>query len=208
MRYRVAAAAVLAAVAVLCALGALDALGWRDAVPDEELPSARLPDDPVGRALELEDDVAFRRAVRAFRAAENARSGFDPDTGFDFDNGERHARARAIAAGALGGVATDGEARLASRAHDLLGVLAVGAGPGSPFAIRTGPGLPLFGPAEAALASFRAAIAADGSNTAAKENLELLLRRGVARGVRPAPGGGPGSRGGRGAGASPPGFGY
>ena len=201
MRYRVAAAAILAAVAVVAALGAIDALGWRGAVPDGEAPSSLLPGDPVAHALGLEDDAAFARAARAFRAADGAPRGFD--------NGNRRARARAVAAGALAGVAAEGDARLASQAHDLLGVLAAVAGKGSPpFAVRTGLGLAPFEPVEAARASFLAAIAADGANRAAKENLELLLRHGGTRGVRRAPGGGPGSRGGRGAGASAPGFGY
>jgi hypothetical protein len=193
MRYRAATAAVLVVVCVVAAAGAVDAMRWSDAVHDVETPATLLPGDPVGDSLGLGDDVAFARAARAFHAAERQPVGFD--------NGERRARARAVAAGGLSDVAAEGEGRLASRAHDLLGVLALGsAGRASPFAV-----VPTF---ESALGSFRAAIVADDANTAAKSNLELLLRQSAARGRRPEPGRGSGSRGGRGAGASPAGAGY
>jgi hypothetical protein len=196
MRYRIAAAAVLVALSALAAAGAIDALRWSDAVDDVKTPSTLLPRDPVGRALGLDDDVAFAQAARAFRAAERAPQGFA--------NRERLARARAVAAGRLGGVTAEGEARLASRAHDLLGILALGAGLAFPYLQPFGapPG------GHASLTSFQAAVRADASNTAAKENLELFLRQNAARGMRPGAGGGSGSRGGRGAGSSFPGFGY
>ena len=196
MRYRIAAAAVLATLSALAAGGAIDALRWSDAVKDVEIPATLLPGDPVGRALVLDDDVAFARAALAFHAAERAPRGFA--------NRERLARARAVAAGRLGDGTADGEPRLASRAHDLLGILALGAGLAFPYLQPFGapPG------AEASLASFQAAVRADGSNRAAKENLELFLRQNAARGMRPGAGGGSGSRGGRGAGSSFPGFGY
>ena len=65
------AAAACVALAAVAALGALDARSWRDAAGrvDGRVPATRLPGDPVGRALGLEDDLAYRRALRAFAAA-------------------------------------------------------------------------------------------------------------------------------------------
>jgi len=108
MRWMLVAAAACVALAAVAVVGALDARSWRDAArrDDGRVPATRLPADPVGRALGLEDDLAYRRALRAFAAA---RAG---------------ARATAVVAVA----AESGDPRLVSRANDLLGVLAVRSG--------------------------------------------------------------------------------
>jgi len=184
VRAKLVATALCLALAVVAALGAADARSWRDAADraDGRIPATRLPDDPVGRFLGHDDDLAFRRAVRAFTAAE-----YIP---FGFGGNESRANARARAAGSLAAVAENGTPGLASRANDLLGVLAA-----------------TDGIVDAALGRFQSAIVADPTNVNAKRNLEKLLRILVVVGIRIPPGGrAPGGL--SGAGSSPPGTGY
>jgi hypothetical protein len=179
------AAAACVALAAVAAVGALDARSWRDAArrDDGRVPATRLPADPVGRALGLEDDLAYRRALRAFAAAPRATRGFY--------NGEAAARAVARATAGVAVAAESGDPRLVSRANDLLGVLAVRSGA-----------------VDAALGRFQDAIHADAENVNAKRNLETLVRILVDFGIRSGATAGSGPRGGRGAGASLPGTGY
>ena len=153
MSAKLVATALCLAVAAVAALGAADARSWRDAADREDgrSPATRLPDDPVGRFLALDDDLAFRRAVRAFAAAE-----YIP---FGPNQSDSRASALARAAGALAAVVESGEPRLASRANDLLGVLAAERGS-----------------VDLALGRFQSAIVADPTNVNAKRNLEKLLR--------------------------------
>jgi len=184
MKARLAATALCLALATVAALGVADARSWRDAAgrQDGRSPDIRLPEDPVGGFLGLEDDLAFRRAVRAFTAAEYIPFGLDAN--------DSRASARARAAGALAAVTESAEPRLASRANDLLGVLAA-----------------TEGSVDVALGRFQAAIVADPTNVNAKRNLEMLLRILVVAPIRVPPGGrGPGGL--RGTGSSPPGTGY
>ena len=185
MRWMLVAAAACVALAAVAVVGALDARSWRDAArrDDGRVPATRLPADPVGRALGLEDDLAYRRALRAFAAAPPATRGFD--------NGEAAARAVARATAAVAVAAESGDPRLVSRANDLLGVLAVRSGA-----------------VDAALGRFQDAIHADAQNVNAKRNLETLVRILVDFGIRSGATAGSGPRGGRGAGASPAGTGY
>jgi hypothetical protein len=200
---RVALAVLLAAAAVVAALGALDARAWdrtlaRDDATFADTPlrarwdaGTRLPGDPARAALALDDDLALRRAVRSFLALDAVPRGID--------NGELRGRARAVAQIALADVASNGSPEQSSQANDLLGVIAAGGGRVAGVTA-----------AERARAAFEAAVRADPSNVAAKYNLELVVRRMRARGVReePGKGSGPGSRGRRGAGAGTPGRGY
>ena len=184
MRVRLVASALCLVLAAVAALAAADARSWRDAAgrADGRSPATRVPGDPVGGFLALDDDLAFRRAVRAYIAAE-----YIP---FGVNDNDSWAAARARSAAALAVVAERSEPRLASRAHDLLGVLAA-----NDFSV------------DQALERFRSAIVADPTNVNAKRNLETLLRAIAAVGVRIPPGGfGPGGR--RGTGFSPPGTGY
>jgi hypothetical protein len=200
---RIAFAAVLAVAAVVAALGALDARAWertlaRDDAAFGETPlrvrwdaATRLPGDPARAALALDDDLALRRAVRSFLALDAVPRGVD--------NGDLRGRARAVAQLALADVASNGSPTQSSQANDLLGVIAAGGGRVAGVSAS-----------ERARAAFEAAVRADPSNVAAKYNLELVVRRMRARGVReePGKGSGPGSRGRRGAGAGTPGRGY
>jgi hypothetical protein len=192
------AAGAIALVAVLFALSAHDTHAWERGLADGDAAYATQPvaarwragtwlaGDPAGDVLQTADDIALRRAVQAFVVA--------ADVGRGFDNGERRSRLRARADVALSGVVATGSPTAASQAANLAGVLAETAGSGG----------------ERGRASFEAAVRADPANTDAAFNLELLLRRARATGVREGPGTGTGTRGSaeRGAGSGTPGQGY
>jgi hypothetical protein len=198
------AVAVLVLLAAVLALAAHDALSWRSALTrgDARLASGHtgaqwrastlLPGDPTKSLLALGDDLALRRAVRAFLVAEATPRGFD--------NGVTQTRVRSGAEIGLSDLAARGPAAKASQAGDLLGVLVAKAGQ-------------VVGGVTAddrARAAFEAAVRRDPSNADAKYNLELLLRRTKATTTRQGPGSGAGAlaHGRRGAGAGTPGRGY
>jgi hypothetical protein len=200
----------LAAAAVaLIAAGALAALAhdldsWRASLAsgDAQLRAAPagahwaaspwLAGDPARDLLSVGDDLALRRAVRAFAVAAS--------TGRGFDNGETRSRIRSSAEVALSDVSARGSAAQASQASTLLGVLVASAG-------RVVGGVSAD---DRARSEFEAAVRADPSNVTAKYDLELLLRRTRATATRQGPGTGSGSRGSgkRGAGSGTPGRGY
>lgn len=198
------AVAVLVLLAAVLALAAHDALSWRSALSrgDARLASGNagaqwrastlLPSDPTKSLLALGDDLALRRAVRAFLVAEATPRGFD--------NGVTQTHVRSGAEIVLSDIAARGPVAKASQAGDLLGVLVVKAGQ-------------VVGGVTAddrARAAFEAAVRRDPSNVDAKYNLELLLRRTKATTTRQGPGSGAGAlaHGRRGAGAGTPGRGY
>jgi hypothetical protein len=198
------AVAVLVLLAAVLGIAAHDALSWRSALSrgDARLASGHagaqwrastlLPSDPTKSLLALGDDLALRRAVRAFLVAEATPRGFD--------NGVTQTRVRSAAEIFLSDLAARGPAAKASQAGDLLGVLVVKAGQ-------------VVGGVTAddrARAAFEAAVRRDPSNLDAKYNLELLLRRTKATTTRQGPGSGAGAlaHGRRGAGAGTPGRGY
>ena len=160
---------------------------WR---PDERVPFA-IGRDTVG----VEDDLDFREAVRALRAA----SLDDPvvsDPEVALGRNEAQARLEAI-------VAADSDAERRSRAAGLLGVLGL-----ARFVYETQDREQLL---SATVANLRLAIALDPGNDEAKYNLELAHQRSrglelteAAAGQNPAPGG----TGSKGAGAGEPGSGY
>ena len=198
------AVAVLVLLAAILAVAAHDALSWRSALSrgDARLNSGSataqwrastlLPGDPTRTVLALGDDLALRRAVRAFLVAEATPRGFD--------NGVDQTRVRSGAEIVLSDLAAQGAAANASQAGDLLGVLVAKAG-------RVTGGVTAD---DRARAAFEAAIRRDPSNVDAKYNLELLLRRTKATTTRQGPGSGSGAlaHGRRGAGAGTPGRGY
>ncbi len=198
------AVAVLVLIAAVLALAAHDALSWRSAVRggDQRLATAPanarwraaplLPGDPARALLALGDDLALRRGVRAFLVAEA--------TPYGFDNGVNQTRVRSGAEIVLSDLAANGSAANASQAGDLLGVLVAKAG-------RVTGGITAD---DRARSAFEAAVRRDPSNTDAKYNLELLLRRTKATTTRQGPGSGSGAlaHGRRGAGAGTPGRGY
>ena len=152
---------------------------------------------PLGaarRLLGVDADLAYREAFRLYRAASTAAPYYDNSV-------LRRAR-QAEAEIALARVEQADEGARASRAANLLGVLALN----SPAPIAVGQPDPV----DRALDEFRNAIRLDPGNQDAKFNLELLLHEIEARGQRSGESAGESGRaaGRRGAGASLPGQGY
>jgi hypothetical protein len=201
---RLLLAALLGIVAVVLALGAHDLLAWRSAFAHGDAtltahparahwsPATLLPRDPISSLFALGDDVQLRGAVRSFDIA--------IATGRGFDAGETQDRVRSAAEARLSDVTAEKSARQSSQAGDLLGVLVAAGG-----AVTGG-----LTADDRAQDAFDAAVRRDPSNTDAKYNLELLLRRTRATSTRHGPGNGAGTqgRGRRGAGAGTPGRGY
>jgi hypothetical protein len=170
---------------------------YRVAPEDPELWSAetRVPFPAAADVLGIEDDVAFRRALRALAAARLD----DPvisDPELAISRNEAQARLEAVVTG-------DGDHVTRSRAAGLLGVLGL-----SRFVSETEGRGPLL---SSTIASLQLAIDLDPENGEAKYNLESALQRGRgleltegSAGSDPAPGG----SGAKGAGASDPGSGY
>ncbi|HEV7642003.1 MAG TPA: hypothetical protein VGO39_14145 [Gaiellaceae bacterium] len=187
---RAGAALVLLVAAAFLAAVAVDAGRWQDG--HGERPKT-LAGGVAERVLGAGSDVALRRAVRRFVAAEQVPYGFD--------NGQAQARARAIAQAQLSDVAAAAPPRAASQADDLLGVLAWGS-------TRAPTGV--VDPADRAVNAFTDASRLDPANVDAEFNLELALRSLLSTGVRhgPSPSSGPRGTGHSGAGAGTPGQGY
>jgi hypothetical protein len=187
---RTAAALLLLVAAGLVTAVALDAGRW-------EHSRGERPGTLVGGVAEhllgAGSDVALRRAVRSFVAAERVPYGFD--------NGQAQARARALAQAQLADVAATASARAAAQADDLIGVLAWG-GTRAPTGVVD--------PADRAIGAFTDASRLDPGNVAAEFNLELALRSLESTGIRhgPSPSSGTRGTGHSGAGAGTPGQGY
>jgi hypothetical protein len=189
----VTAFAALVAAGLLIAI-AVDAGRWQHALRGNGVtPPPTLVGGVAGGLLATHDDIALRRAIRAFTQAESVPYGFD--------NGQAQGRAQALAQSRLADIASSGAPTQASQADDLLGVLAWG-GAKAP----TG----LVDPADRAVTAFTDAARLDPENAAARFNLEVALRALQATGVRrgPSPNSGPRGAGQKGAGAGTPGKGY
>jgi hypothetical protein len=198
----------IAATAVGLAAGAValarDVGSWEDALRAGDAVLSRSPGradweadpigprDPAGRLLGVGDDVELRQALRAYLVAEQAPHGFDL--------GERRARARSAAEVLLSDVAAANDGAPASQAANLMGILVH----------RTGRVADGTTAEDRSIAAFETAVHIDPGNPDPKFNLELMLRRARATGVREGPGAGSGPRGPgrRGAGAGTPGRGY
>ena len=188
-------------LAAVLALLAADVRSWRDTMRADDLrfqlsasseadwdTSTLLPSGVARSVLDVDDDRELRRGVAAFRAADRAR-------------GFARSRVRGAAEAALADVAASNDAPAhASQAFDLLGILAFSDSTSGRRAT----------PVERSLAAFDNAVRRDPGNTAAKYNLELLLRLLEAEGERRGPNTAPGPRGSgrRGAGTGTPGQGY
>lgn len=205
-RLRLASAVVLLALSAFAALLAADLRSWRSAVGRGDAlfaqrpaaarwsTSTLLPFDPALHALALGDQLALRRAARRFVAVAAEGNGLD--------NGFSESAQRGALENALTSLARTPDRARASEADELLGMLAF------VDSRQRGPSGPA--PVERSEAAFAAAVQADPSNTAAKYDLELLLRNLLAKGVRPGSnnsGGGP-AKGHKGAAGGQPGRGY
>jgi hypothetical protein len=191
---RALGALVALVVAGLLVAVAIDAGRWQDALRrDGASPPRTLVGGVAGNLLGTRDDIALRKAVRAFNHAESVPYGFD--------NGQAQGRAQAVAQSQLADVASAAAPAQASQADDLLGVLAWG-GTRAP----TG----LVDPADRAVQAFTDAARLDPGNSDATFNLEVALRALQATGVRrgPSPNSGPRGAGQKGAGAGTAGKGY
>jgi hypothetical protein len=170
---------------------------YRVAPEDPELwrAEARVPFPAATDLLGIEDDVAFRRALRSLSVARLE----DPvisDPELAISRNEAQARLEAVVTG-------EGDHVTRSRAAGLLGVLGL-----SRFVSETEGRGPLL---SSTIASLQLAIGIDPENGEAKYNLESALQRG--RGLELAEGSAgsdpaPGGSGAKGAGASEPGSGY
>ncbi len=158
-------------------------------------PSTRLPQGVSKALLGVEDDVEFREALVAIRAARlDDQTVSDPEVALL--RNEAQARLEAIAG-------TPGDDERRSRAAGLLGVLGL-----SRLVSETQQRDVLL---QYTLASLERAIALDPDNDEAKLNLELAYQRGRVLEISEAGGGRnplPGGQGSRGAGTSDPGTGY
>jgi hypothetical protein len=151
-----------------------------------------LPGDPALALLSLRDDLAVRRSEKAFAVAAAAPTGYD--------DGRRKSQLRGIAELALSDALATGSPAQASRAGNLLGILAATDESGSDVGVSD----------RRAAETFEAAIRANPRNENAKYNLELILRRIKVVGSREGAGGSSGYYGQSltGAGAGLPGSGY
>jgi len=210
-RIAIPAGAVLClALAVVFALLALDVARWSDAIRAGDVRyRASAKDDALWRADELvplavarnvlgvEDDIAFRRAVRALRVSRlDDPTGSISDPEIAIRRNEAQARLEAIVTG-------DFDLARRSRAAGLLGVLGL-----VRFVTETQGRDALL---SSTIANLQLAIALDPANDEAKQNLELAFQRG--RGLDPSEGAGganpaPGGSGAKGAGAGQAGSGY
>jgi hypothetical protein len=196
---RIAAGLLLLAAAVLVALLAVDVRRWHDAFGTVRTPapsleaSPLLPFDPAGHLLGVAGELAYRRALRDFRAL-GARGG-------GLDNGRSAIDARGELEARLAELARGSDPARASLAENLLGILA--------FADSKPQGPAAPAPVDRSIAAFAAAVRLDPGDDDAKFNLELLLRLLVARGERSGANGSTGPAAGRrGAGGGLPGRGY
>jgi len=151
-----------------------------------------LPGDPALSLLSIRDDLAVRNGEKTFVVAMAAPQGDD--------EGRKKAQFRGLAELALSDALTSGSPAQASRAGNLLGILAATDDSEADAAVAD----------KRAAETFEAAIRADPTNEDAKYNLELVLRRIKVVGSREGAGGSSGDFGDSlpGAGAGLPGSGY
>lgn len=202
------AALACLALAAFFALLAADVVRARDAIASDDVryriapeaeglwrPTELVPLGLAEKVLGVQDDVAFRRAVRALRLSRlDEATVSDPELAIQ--RNEALARLEAVVTG-------DEDRSRRSRAAGLLGVLGL-ARLVSETQERTAV-------ISSTIASLQLAIGLDPENDEAKFNLELALQRG--RGIQLSEGAGgtnptPGGSGAKGAGAGEPGSGY
>ena len=170
----VAGAAACLALVTLVALLAADVWRWRDALRTDDVryrstpssrdlwnPAAFVPLAAAQNSLGVDDDLAFRRAVRAMRLGklEDVRAS---DTEVLLQRAEAQTRLAAIAA-------DGGDPARRSRAMTLLGVLLVA----TPVPTVEEQAATL----KAAITNLQTAIELDPDNSDAKFNLEFALRQ-------------------------------
>ena len=197
-RLTIAVAALLLVVGAACSVLAVDALSWRSSMRSDDLRFVAFPAKsdlwsprelgPFGTTkalLEVDDDLAYRRALQAFVLGQPRVERYS-----DTDLIGRRGRAQELLAGI---VDSEQSKSRRSSAANLIGVL------GFANAAIDSTDAPSY--LNAAIAEFRRAIALDPQNADAKYNLELALSR-LAGIKRPPDAGSPSQpRGGAGSGA-------
>jgi hypothetical protein len=203
---RIVLALVALLLAVVALLLAVDVGRWRTQVaagdrtmaahPGADIrwtPSTLLPFDPARSLIGPDGDIALREAIRAFVTARH--------TGRGFDNGAEQSLRREIAESALEGVVLTGSPHQVAQADVLLGALTFNTS-SAPAGVTP--------PGQRSVDAFTEAARLDPSNTAAKFDLEVVLRALAPTGTRPGsdPSAGSEGHGGHGAGAGLPGSGF
>jgi len=205
-RGRLALATLALVAAVFAALLASDLRAWHGAVAAGDRsfvqhpaaarwrPSTLLPAWLSRGLLGISDDLAYRRALQAFVAVERAGCGID--------NCYSESQRRTSLELTLSNLARGADRARASVLDNLLGILA--------YADSQQRGASQPAPIDRSVADFQAAVQLDPTNETAKFDLEWLLHRLAARGVRPGGTSGQGgpAKGHRGAGGGVPGKGY
>lgn len=174
---RFAAAVALVTIAAIAALLAADVRSWPVALERGDATSLMTPrraqwtpETHLGNLAEkllgTADEVAARTALRRYREVVGIREHAD-----DALN-DQTVREQAI--NALAGPASSTDPRLAAQARTLLGILVFGEAAEGGGVSQT----------NSAIADFTDAVRADPDNTAAKFDLELLLRLSAAHGHR------------------------
>jgi hypothetical protein len=200
---RLAGIALLAAVAVVAALLAADVRAWPLALDRGDtvftLAPGRAQWTPATRIGDLAEtllgtagDLAARQALQGYHEVAGLHEQLNNALGVQTE--------QVAATNALAGPANSADAQLAAQARTLLGILAF-------TESAQGGGIPQ---TDAAIADFTDAVRADPANTAAKFDLELLLRLTAAHGHRrgTGPANGFGRTGHLGASGGVPGSGY
>jgi hypothetical protein len=172
---RLAAIAVLAAVAVIASLLAADVRAWPVALGRgdsvyaisparaEWTPTTRLGDHSK-TLLGTAEDVSARLALQRYRHVAGHQQQLNDALGVQTQ--------RAAAIGTLSGPANSADRQIAAQARTLLGILAFDEAAQGGGVSQT----------DTAIADFSDAVRIDPGDTAAKFDLELLLRLGAAHG--------------------------
>jgi len=175
-RHRLGIAAfVLVALAALLVLFAFDTRAWQSSVKRDDIrfraildhgglwqPKTILPGDPAGAALATKDTIAWRRALQSFWST---HIGANPQSQEDLPKLRAQAQSQLLDLTSSGKTAAE-----RSGAANLLGVLVI------TTPVSAGSQSEQLQVLKQSVDYFQRAIELDPTDTAAKENLELVLR--------------------------------
>jgi len=166
---------VLVALAALLVLFAFDTHAWQSSVSRDDIrfraildhgglwkPKTILPGDPAGKALETKDTIAWRHALQSFWAT---HIGANPQSQEDLPKLRAHAQSQLLDLMSSGKTAAE-----RSGAANLLGVLVI------TTPVSAGSQSAQLQVLKQSIDYFQQAVELDPTNTAAKQNLELVLR--------------------------------
>lgn len=166
---------VLAALAALLVLFAFDAHAWQTSVKRDDIrfralldhgdlwkPKTILPGDPAGAVLATSDTIAWRHALQAFWYT---HIGANPEASIDLPKLRAQAQVSLLELTESGRTAEE-----RSDAANLLGVLVI------TTPISAGSQTAVIQTLKQSIGYFQQAVELNPGNTAAKQNLELVLR--------------------------------